>query len=137
MMRWQSRTNNVPAITWIPTLTADKVTSILPVDSIARTLQVLILSTPTTIGPPAVEVAVVGTDRVLSGLTLLQDLSLIEVALVQEVKWSGDDTRDCCQGKKEGLERNHGWIIGCWWLYVLKQRVFDRLRSEGGMLDNE
>jgi hypothetical protein len=105
-----ARLQNSPASAWVPALATDKVASVLPGDAVATSLTVGVGGVSSTVGPPGVEVAVVGSLSAGSGtlLDLLDQSRVVGVTLVKEVERRGDDAGDGRQGEEEGLDGNHG-----------------------------
>ena len=99
---------NLPASARVPALATNKVASVLPRDRVATTLAKSELGVAAAVGPPRVEVAVVGTLSAGSACTLGEEsrVSIINL-LGEEVEGSGQDRSSSHQGAEEGLERDH------------------------------
>jgi hypothetical protein len=99
---------NLPASTRVPALSANKVASVLPRDRVATAFTEGELGVTAAVGPPRVEVTVVGTLSARSACTLGEEsrVSIINL-LGEEVEGSGHDRGSSHQGAEEGLERDH------------------------------
>jgi hypothetical protein len=101
---------NSPASAGVPALATDKVAGVPPGDGVAAALQVGVGGVSSTVSPPGVEVAVVGSLSAGSGtlLDLLDQSRVVGITLVKEVERSGDDAGHGRQGEEKGLDGNHG-----------------------------
>ena len=99
---------NLPAGTRVPALSTDKVTSVLPRDRVATALTEGELGVTAAIGPPRVEVTVVGTLSARSACTLGEEGRVSVVNFFsEEVERSGQRSRSSQHGAEERLERDH------------------------------
>lgn len=76
----------------------NEVTSVAPCHLVSATLEVLILSRSTIVGPPRVEVSIVSSNRVASALTLVELSESLSFVEVDVVAWdsAGENRSGCC-----------------------------------------
>ena len=98
----------LPTSARVPALSTNKVASVLPLDRVATSLVQSELGIAAAIGPPRVEVAIVGTLGARGSCTLGKEgrVSIIDL-FGQEVKRGGQHRSSCHQGAEEGFERDH------------------------------
>jgi hypothetical protein len=104
------RLQDSPTSAGVPALATDKVAGVPPGDGVAAALQVGVGGVSSAVGPPGVEVAVVGSLGAGSGtlLDFLDQSRVVGITLVKEVERGGEDAGDSRQGEEEGLDGNHG-----------------------------
>jgi hypothetical protein len=99
---------NLPASTRVPALSSDKVASVLPRDRVATALTEGELGVTAAVGPPRVEVTVVGALSAGSTCTLGEESRVSVVNLLsEEVERGGQRSSSSQHGAEEGLERDH------------------------------
>ena len=99
---------DLPASARVPALSAHKVASILPRDRVATALTEGELGVTAAIGPPRVEVTVVGTLSARGACTLGEESRVSIVNLFSEkVERSGQRGSSSQYGAEERLERDH------------------------------
>lgn len=94
---------NIPASARVPALSTHKIANVSPGHRVTATLTHGVLGRPTTIGPPGVEVAIVGAGGARSALALLEQ-SRVVVTFMEKVEWGRHDPTDGRQGKKKVFE---------------------------------
>lgn len=92
---------NSPGSSGIPAFAADKVAAALPLDAVRASGQVGVSHGRAAVGPPRVEVPVVGALGVGGRL-----------ALGDEIQGAGEHAGDGRAGQQEGRQGNHGGAEG-------------------------
>jgi hypothetical protein len=99
----------LPTGSRVPSLATHEVARVAPVHGVLAALAHGVLSVAPAVGPPGVEVAVVGTLRVGGDLALLEsgDIGIFTLSEDVVAVWSGEDTNGSGAGKQERSERDH------------------------------
>jgi hypothetical protein len=98
----------LPAGSWVPSLAADEVASVAPSNGVLAALAHGVLRRAATIGPPRVEVAIVGALGARGRLALFKGYSCVGIfTLMEEVKRCSQNSRGCSECQEQRLERYH------------------------------
>jgi hypothetical protein len=106
--RVAGNTDDLPASSRVPSLSTNEVAGVPPGHGVLRSLAHDVLSRATTIGPPGVEVSVVGSLRAGSGLALLKESGRVDIVTIEEeVKGGSKHTGGGHCGEEKRLEGDH------------------------------
>ena len=102
---------NIPASTRVPALSANEVSRVAPCHGVLAAFAHGVLRIAAAIGPPRVEIAIMGTYGVGGGLTLLERCDVGVLALgelcVEDVEGCAEHAESGCAGEDKAGERDH------------------------------
>jgi hypothetical protein len=100
--------NPIPSVSGVPSLSTNEVASVAPSHRVLAAFTHGVHRRTTTIGPPGVEVAIMGPHTVSSVLAPFKGCGGIAVvALREEVEGSSQNASGSRHGKQDRLERDH------------------------------